>query len=256
MPIMPNPPIVKIPKQLSLSLNISNLIGDLPNIEQKVKPDSLLWNTIEEQNGWKLQTDSLTGRARVLDSNNIRKANGSIAVMREKMHRLASGHFLRPGDIIGVSRMLYDHYAIYVGNNRVVHYAAPDNEIGRNATIHEADFDEFMGSGKTYFILSFCGKYPVRVHSSTSFTVTDSYRQLYRPVNHSGKINYRIFTPEETIKRAYSRIGETRYNLLTNNCEHFALWCKTGIAMSSQVEIFKSLVLNGQLTDPLIVYDL
>ena len=33
-----------------------------------------------------------------------------------------------------------------------------------------------------------------------------------------------------------SRIGEQRYNLLFNNCEHFANWCKTGRHRSSQVE--------------------
>ena len=33
-----------------------------------------------------------------------------------------------------------------------------------------------------------------------------------------------------------SRIGEQRYNLLFNNCEHFASWCKTGRHQSGQVE--------------------
>jgi hypothetical protein len=32
------------------------------------------------------------------------------------------------------------------------------------------------------------------------------------------------------------RIGEQRYNLLFNNCEHFAHWCKTGRHRSAQVE--------------------
>ena len=35
-----------------------------------------------------------------------------------------------------------------------------------------------------------------------------------------------------------SRIGEQRYNLLFNNCEHFASWCKTGRHQSGQVESF------------------
>ena len=33
-----------------------------------------------------------------------------------------------------------------------------------------------------------------------------------------------------------SRIGEQNYNLLFNNCEHFANWCKTGRHRSGQVE--------------------
>jgi hypothetical protein len=32
------------------------------------------------------------------------------------------------------------------------------------------------------------------------------------------------------------RIGEQNYNLLFNNCEHFAHWCKTGRHRSNQVE--------------------
>jgi hypothetical protein len=39
-----------------------------------------------------------------------------------------------------------------------------------------------------------------------------------------------------TLRRAMSRIGEQRYNLLFNNCEHFATWCKTGRHRSGQVE--------------------
>ena len=39
-----------------------------------------------------------------------------------------------------------------------------------------------------------------------------------------------------TLRRAMSRLGEQNYNLLFNNCEHFANWCKTGRHRSGQVE--------------------
>ncbi len=39
-----------------------------------------------------------------------------------------------------------------------------------------------------------------------------------------------------TLRRAMSRIGEQSYNLLFNNCEHFANWCKTGKHRSLQME--------------------
>ena len=38
-----------------------------------------------------------------------------------------------------------------------------------------------------------------------------------------------------TLRRAMGRLGEQDYNLLFNNCEHFATWCKTGRHRSSQV---------------------
>lgn len=37
------------------------------------------------------------------------------------------------------------------------------------------------------------------------------------------------------IQRAKSRLGESEYSLLFNNCEHFATWCKTGLQHSEQV---------------------
>lgn len=37
------------------------------------------------------------------------------------------------------------------------------------------------------------------------------------------------------VQRAKSRLGESKYNLFFNNCEHFATWCKTGLHDSEQV---------------------
>ncbi|XP_074611945.1 uncharacterized protein LOC141866356 [Acropora palmata] len=38
------------------------------------------------------------------------------------------------------------------------------------------------------------------------------------------------------VKRAQSRLGENKYGLLENNCEHFVMSCKTGISTSEQVK--------------------
>ena len=43
-------------------------------------------------------------------------------------------------------------------------------------------------------------------------------------------------SPGVTLRRAMGRLGEQNYNLLFNNCEHFAHWCKTGRHRSAQVE--------------------
>lgn len=42
----------------------------------------------------------------------------------------------------------------------------------------------------------------------------------------------------QAVGRAASRIGERRYSLGVNNCEHFANWCATGVAISHQVLAF------------------
>ncbi|MEM9806397.1 MAG: lecithin retinol acyltransferase family protein [Cyanobacteria bacterium P01_D01_bin.56] len=46
------------------------------------------------------------------------------------------------------------------------------------------------------------------------------------------------FIPDVVISRAESRLGEQRYNLFFNNCEHFANWCTTGESISPQLSEF------------------
>ena len=48
-------------------------------------------------------------------------------------------------------------------------------------------------------------------------------------------MSYHLYSGEETVRRARSKLGEGGYNLALNNCEHFAVWCKTGVKDSSQV---------------------
>jgi hypothetical protein len=46
------------------------------------------------------------------------------------------------------------------------------------------------------------------------------------------------FLPDAVIQRAQTRLGERKYNLLFNNCEHFATWCKIGFSDSQQIRDF------------------
>lgn len=47
------------------------------------------------------------------------------------------------------------------------------------------------------------------------------------------------------LKRALSRLGERDYNVVFNNCEHFATWCKTGKHQSDQVDTAVTASLMG-----------
>jgi hypothetical protein len=42
------------------------------------------------------------------------------------------------------------------------------------------------------------------------------------------KSSYKRHSPGTIVYRAYSRLNEDQYNLLTNNCEHFVEWCRSG----------------------------
>jgi len=51
--------------------------------------------------------------------------------------------------------------------------------------------------------------------------------------------------PAEVIQNARSKLGQFSYDLLNNNCEHFARWCKTGNDLSIQASIAKGVLKLG-----------
>ena len=97
----------------------------------------------------------------------------------------------------------YEHHGIYVGDGRVVHYAGYSSGL-HTGPVEEVELEEFCaGRG-----------FATRVHLDSRYT------------------------PAEIVERARSRIGERRYDLLANNCEHFCQWAIMGRSCSVQVERF------------------
>jgi Lecithin retinol acyltransferase len=94
----------------------------------------------------------------------------------------------------------YEHHGIYVGNGRVVHYSGFASSAHRGP-VEEVDLSRFAAG-----------------HSLT-IRSTSSAR----------------YVGDEAVRRARSRLGENRYRLLTNNCEHFCAWCLSGESHSDQV---------------------
>ena len=158
----------------------------------------------------------------------------------------SSIHTAHRGDVIGIRRngvIDYKHFAIYAGNNSVIHYA---HDNSGKITIHKAPMAEFLDDNKstTYFVCNFPKNYgrpkEIDVPSNSSVTYGGASPVLGAFSQFMKSFNYHLYSPDETIERAKSRLGEDAYNLLTNNCEYFALWCKTGISESHQVEdLFK-----------------
>jgi Lecithin retinol acyltransferase/PspA/IM30 family len=94
---------------------------------------------------------------------------------------------------------VYQHHGIDIGDGSVIHYRKPSE------VIEQTSFDTFSKNNPVY-----SREYPA------GFS----------------------FIPDVTVKRALSRLGENKYNLLFNNCEHFATWCKTGVSESQQIKDF------------------
>lgn len=140
------------------------------------------------------------------------------------------------GDVIYVQRLGYKHFGVYVGKKRVIHYA---HDSGGTLCIHEAPISEFLDGATDFYACDFPKDYgrpsPISIQSmmsSPQFSVLGAWLQNHR------RSKYHLYSPQETVKRARQRLGETEYNLILNNCEHFALWCKTGLHESHQVEDF------------------
>ena len=137
------------------------------------------------------------------------------------------------GDVIYVQRLGYKHFGIYLGNNRVIHYAHDVNGV---LCVHETDIESFLDGDTELFACNFPDTYgrpsPIIISNCIA---SPTFYNLGRWLNSNKKSKYRLYSPEDTVKRAKERLGETEYNLITNNCEHFALWCKTGVHESHQV---------------------
>lgn len=217
-----------------------SVIGDCPNVEIPTMGGQIFWTDERVCDGWRLQLNSVTGLARIVDRRNIRRAWGNLDVMREKFKRLTRKDFLEPGDIVGIARKralnIYEHYAVYIGDGKVIHYSSPNGDFGGKIKVRMDNLRDFLGTDKDYFVLFFNEKnaVPHKIQLRTSFNMSDIGN--YSTVDLRTKKGYCLYSPKETVARALSRMGEDKYNLIFNNCEHFAVWCKTGVAKSYQVE--------------------
>jgi len=130
----------------------------------------------------------------------VRQRHNSIALGRGD--RLLSGNEEPAlGAHLVTPRLAFAHHGIYVGGGHVVHYGALAYQF-RRAPVEEVSF-AFFAHGHAVF---------VRPHTAPRFDC------------------------HEVIRRARSRLGENRYGLLRNNCEHFCEWCVQGVPRSLQVE--------------------
>ena len=155
--------------------------------------------------------------------------------------RISSWQELKPGDVIGIHRKHkvmpdYDHYGIYAGNLEVIHLSNGRKDFGLKVSVRKDPFSMFKGEDSEVFVVDFdtFNEYIENLSQLEKFRrlPDDTIRKILRR-------NYNLYSPEETLRRAESKIEKKVgvWNPL-NNCEHFALWCKTGVAESSQIRRF------------------
>ena len=225
------------------------------NIKFPTMGGEVFWVNLVECDGWKLQQNTLTEHIRILDAGNNRVAWGDLDdlkmllsesdVLKSSAGKKEAWAGCRRGDVIAIERMdgVYSHYAVYVGKGRVIHYSADAGDFIGGPYIHETSFYDFLRDSKDYYILDFKDDYESRVErlrpagmsGGTGSIAPDTIGLVLRLIESLNRLNYHLYSPEETVQRAKSKIGERRYNLVFNNCEHFAVWCKTGLSESRQI---------------------
>ena len=125
------------------------------------------------------------------------------------------------GDHIYVDRGFYTHHGIELGGGQVVHYSGEpgSSEPGR---IVISTLSEFLQGGE---------KRVRRYRKGTALP------------------------KKKSVELALSRVGEEKYHLVFNNCEHFACWCRIGQARSEQVFKAAMVVARALGNGPAIVAD-
>lgn len=114
------------------------------------------------------------------------------------------------GDHIYVDRLggIYSHHGIDCGDGTVIHYW-PD-ELPLGASVKRTTLGEFAEGGSV---------------SVRDYAACDP--------------------PETALRRAVGSVGARGFDPWVSNCEHFAVWCKTGRKESSQISSAASFV-RGQ----------
>ena len=119
------------------------------------------------------------------------------------------------GDHIRVKRVwgIYAHHGVYVSDDEVIHFAGQEND-----SIFDWSKPEVIVTDLEVFLRG--GVLEVKEY-------TDN------------ELDY-LYPPEEIVKYARACVGDKGYNLVFNNCEHFATECTLGLHRSMQVNDFIS----------------
>jgi len=120
---------------------------------------------------------------------------------RRAVRALQPGELPAPGAHLVTPWLGFAHHGIHAGDGRVIHYGALMYDIIRKP-VEEVSIEQFA-EGRPVFVVE---------HGEACLGL------------------------DEILCRARSRLGEKRYRLFTNNCEHFAEWCLHGVARSFQAE--------------------
>uniref|UniRef100_A0A1A8JJQ9 LRAT domain-containing protein n=1 Tax=Nothobranchius kuhntae TaxID=321403 RepID=A0A1A8JJQ9_NOTKU len=129
----------------------------------------------------------------------------------------------KPGDLIEIFRVTYQHWAVYIGEGNVVHFVASEGASGistmpdkdQKGTVRKEKLKDVVGDSKWTINNYLDEKYPPRCNN-------------------------------DIVKAACNLVdSELSYNLFSYNCEHFATEMRNGRAVSRQVDKAKDVAVKG-----------
>ncbi|XP_013790373.1 retinoic acid receptor responder protein 3-like [Limulus polyphemus] len=139
---------------------------------------------------------------------------------------------LQTGDLIEFERGFYKHWAVYAGNKKVYHRAYPE------------DGNSFCMFIQSHSALKDVYRYGEIVLEDLQSVWADSEARI----NNSMDSKHKPSDWKTVLERAENKMNESQprkdtYNVIFNNCEHFASYCRYGIGFSKQVDDIKQNVL-------------
>ncbi|XP_032090187.1 phospholipase A and acyltransferase 2-like [Thamnophis elegans] len=127
----------------------------------------------------------------------------------------------KPGDLIEIFRLGYEHWAVYVGSGYVVHVTS-SGDSNSKAMVKKEWLSHVAG------------------------------RNNYR-VNNKHDSTYPVRSPEEIVSMAEMWVGKKmEYNLFTENCEHFATRMRYNVSHCDQVLNAVKIVIHAVFTAGLL----
>ena len=138
------------------------------------------------------------------------------------------------GDMIQYHRGRYEHWAIYIGDGRVV----------------QVTVQEFGNPLKTAVVTVALAIATLGEHTAVAIITEESFQDVLGAdgkarINNFKDKQWKISPPDEIVERARNSVGKEGYHVLANNCEHFATSCRYGVRLSGQEEAFWSTATLG-----------